>query len=83
MRLTKHCLLTYITYLLFVNQTVCLIGVKKDVVQKYTRTNLKAFSVSVIGAKLWNELDSNIRNIKIVLLFKKNKMGRTTHVRIT
>ena len=51
-RLTKHCLLTYIIYLLFVNQTVCLICVKKDLVQKYTRTNLKAMSVSVVGAKL-------------------------------
>ena len=57
---------------------------KKDFVQKYTRTNLKAMSVSVVGAKLWNELDSNLRNIKTILLFKKKiKMGCTTHVRIT
>ena len=33
--------------------------------------NLKAMSVSVVGAKLWNELDSNLRNTKIILLFKK------------
>ena len=32
---------------------------KKDFVHKYTRTNLKTMSVSVVGAKLWNELDSN------------------------
>ena len=44
---------------------------KKDFVHKYTRTNLKAMSVSVIGAKLWNELDSNLRNTKTILLFKK------------
>ena len=40
--------------------------------QKYTRTNIKAMSVSVIGAKLWNELDSDLRHIKNILLFKKN-----------
>ena len=57
------------------NQTVCLICVKKDFVQKYTRTNLKAMPVSVVGAKLWNELDSNLRNIKTILLFKKNSYG--------
>ena len=28
-------------------------------------------SVSVVGAKLWNELDSNLRNTKTILLFKK------------
>ena len=44
---------------------------KKDFVHKYTRTNLKAMSVSVVGAKLWNELDSNLRNTKTILLFKK------------
>ena len=44
---------------------------KKDFVQKYTRTNIKAMSVSVIGAKLWNELDSDLRHIKNILLFKK------------
>ena len=47
----------------------------KDFVQKtekYTRTNIKAMSVSVIGAKLWNELDSDLRHIKNILLFKKN-----------
>ena len=57
---------------------------KKHFVQKYTRTNLKAMSVSVVGAKLWNELDSNLRNIKNILLFKKNKNGayypRTYHM---
>ena len=57
---------------------------KKDFVQKYTRTNLKAMSVSVVGAKLWNELDSNLRNIKTILLFKKNSNGvyypRTYHM---
>ena len=42
---------------------------KKDFVHKYTRTNLKAMSVSVVGAKLWNELDSNLRNTKTILLF--------------
>ena len=56
---------------------------KKDFVHKYTRTNLKAMSVSVVGAKLWNELDSNLRNTKTILLFKKNQMGCTTHVCIT
>ena len=57
---------------------------KKKIVYKYTRTNLKAMSVSVVGAKLWNELDSNLRNTKTILLFKKkNQMGCTTHVRIT
>ena len=44
---------------------------KKDVVHTYTRTNLKAMSVSVVGAKLWNELDSNLRNTKTILLLKK------------
>ena len=48
---------------------------KKDFVQKYTRTNLKAMSVSVVGAKLWNEPDSNLRNIKTILLFKTNSNG--------
>ena len=56
---------------------------KKDLVQKYTQTNLKAMSVSVVGAKLWNELDSNSQNIKTILLFEKIQMGCTTHVRIT
>ena len=45
---------------------------KKDFVQKYTRTNIKAMSVSVTGAKLWNELDSDLRHIKNILLLKKN-----------
>ena len=41
-------------------------------------------SVSVVGAKLWNELGSNLRNIKNILPFKNNnKMERTTHVRTT
>ena len=41
-------------------------------------------SVSVIGAKLWNELDSDLRHLKNILLFKKKiKMGHTTHVRMT
>ena len=71
-------------YLLFVNQTVCLICVKKqDFVHKYTRTNLKAISVSGVGAKLWNELDSNLRNTKTILLLHKYQMGCTTHVCIT
>ena len=65
------------------NQTVCLICVKKDFVQKYTWTNIKAMSVSVIGAKLWNELDSDLRHIENMLLFKKIKMGHTTYVCIT
>ena len=52
-------------------------------IQKYTRTNIKAMSVSAIGAKLWNELDSDLRHIKHILLFKKIKMGHTTNVRIT
>ena len=56
---------------------------KKDFVQKYTRTNIKAISVSVTGAKLWNELDSDLRHINNMLLFKKIKMGHTTQVRIT
>ena len=56
---------------------------KKDFVHKYTRTNLKAMSVSVVGAKLWNELDSNLRNTKTILLLKKIQMGCTTHIRIT
>ena len=30
----------------------------------------------MVGAKLWNELDSNLRNIKTILLFKnKFKWG--------
>ena len=33
---------------------------KKDFVQKYTLTNLEAMSVSVVGAKLWNDLDNKI-----------------------
>ncbi len=37
---------------------------KKKCVQKYTRTNLKAMYVSVVGSKLWNELDSNLRKHK-------------------
>ena len=39
--------------------------------------------VSVVGAKLWNEFDSTLRNTKTILLFKKNQMGCTTHVCIT
>ena len=58
-------------------------GKKKDFVHKYTRTNLKAMSVSVVGAKLWNELDSNLRNTTTILLLKKSQMVCTTHVRIT
>ena len=38
-------------------------------------------SVSAVGAKLWNELDSNLRNTKTILLFKKKiKMGCTYHM---
>ena len=55
--------------------TGCLICVKKDFVQKYTRTNLKAMSVSVVGAELWNELDSNLGNTTILLFKKKFKWG--------
>ena len=32
-------------------------------------------SVSVVGAKLWNELDSNLRNTKTILLFKNKSNG--------
>ena len=32
-------------------------------------------SVSVVGAKLWNELDSNLRNTKTILQLKKIQMG--------
>ena len=32
-------------------------------------------SVSVAGAKLWNELDSDLRNTKTILLFKKKSNG--------
>ena len=57
---------------------------KKDFVHKYTRTNLKAMSVSVVGAKLWNELDSNLRNTKLFCYLKKNSNGvyypRTYHM---
>ena len=56
---------------------------KKDVVHKYTRTNLKAMSASVVGAKLWNELDSNLKTQKLFCYLKKNQMGCTTHVCIT
>ena len=41
--------------LLSVYQTACIMRA-----QKSTRTHLKAMSVSVVGAKLWNELDSNL-----------------------
>ena len=65
------------------NQTVCLICVKKIFYINIDRTNLKPLSVSVVGAKLWNELDSNLRNIKTILQFKKIQMGcrypRTYH----
>ena len=62
----------------------CLFNMRKKIfLHKYTRTNLKAMSVSVVGAELWNELDSNLRNTKTILLFKKNQMGCTTHVCIT
>ena len=40
-------------------------------------------SVSVVGAKLWNELDSNLRNTKTILLFKKKIKWGVTHVCIT
>ena len=53
---------------------------KRFCTYKYTLTNLKAMSVSVVGAKLWNELDCNLRNTKTIWPFKKNQMGRTTHV---
>ena len=58
-------------------QPNCLFNMRKqtDFVHKYTRTNLKAMSVSVVGAKLWNELDSNLRNTKTILLFKTIKWG--------
>ena len=32
-------------------------------------------SVSAVGAKLWNELDSNLRKTKTILLFKKKSNG--------
>ena len=45
---------------------------------------MKAMSVSVVGAKLLNELDSNLRKTKSILLFKKNSNGvfypRTYHM---
>ena len=57
---------------------------RKDFVHKYTLTNIKAMSVSVVGAKLWNELDSNLRNTTTILLFKKKSIGvyypRTYHM---
>ena len=55
----------------------CLFNMRKQkyFVHKYTRTNLKAMSVSVVGGKLWNELDSNLRNTKTILLFKKKSNG--------
>ena len=40
-------------------------------------------SVSVVGAKLWNEFDSNLRNTKTILLFKKKNgvyYPRTYHM---
>ena len=41
----------------------------------------RCMSVSLVGAKLWNELDSNLRNTKTILLFKKNQMGCRTYYR--
>ena len=32
-------------------------------------------SVSVVGAKLWNELDSNLRNTNLFCYLKKNSNG--------
>ena len=62
----------------------CSFNMRKNFfVETYTRTNLKAMPLPVVGAKLWNELDCNLRIIKNILLFKKIKVGRTTHVRIT
>ena len=46
----------------------------------YIRTNLKALSVSVGGANLWNEVDSNLRNTNIILLFKTFKKGCTINI---
>ena len=47
---------------------------------KYIRTNLKALSVSVGGAHLWNEVDSNLRNTKNILLFKTFQKGCTINI---
>ena len=85
MLLTKHCAHVNLNNIFTVCEPNCLFYIrKKDFVQKYIRTNLKAMSVSVVGAKLWNELDSNLRNTKSILLFiKKIQTGCSTHVRIT
>ena len=42
---------------------------------KYIRTNLKALSVSVGGANLWNDVDSNLRNTKIFYYFKRGVLS--------
>ena len=47
---------------------------------KYIRTNLKALYVSVGGAHLWNEVDSNLRNSKNILLSKTFQKGCTINI---
>ena len=46
----------------------------------YIRTNLKALSVSVGVANLWNEVDSNLRNTKNILLSKTFQKGCTINI---
>ena len=46
----------------------------QKILHKYARTNLKANCISVIGIKLYNEIDEEIRNsINVNIFIKKFK----------
>ena len=61
----------------------CLFNMRKKKFCTEIYSDLKAMSVSVVGTKLWNELDSDLRDTKSIFLFKKIQMGCTSHVQST
>ncbi len=46
---------------------------------KFCHTKRKAMSISIIGVKLWNQLDINVHNIKSTNTFKRKMKNTFIH----
>jgi len=43
---------------------------KGNINVKFYKTKTKLMSISIMGVKLWNQLDANVRNVKTINIFK-------------
>ncbi len=43
---------------------------------KFCRTKVKSMTISIIGVKLWNDLDKHIREVDTIVRFTKNNLKK-------